>query len=1799
MARGYDALRRSAEEKYAEKSFAQARELYEQASRLRLDPQQQRWVAFRLADTLWRSDAANPTSDVTNREEARRELESLVRDSKDHDRVWAEAQESLGDYWSHHPYTRNPGLATPDYNEALEFWASSSDIAVARQRYLAIVFKMAESYDVPEKALVDAISIATTGEDRAHAQYLLALRNLRQPSPESVERGLELLDAVIAKGKTTSWYDKALFEKAQRLAGQGAVVVRDNDQIGFKPDYVQALALYRRIVNEYARGESPYYDRARSEIDGIVAPSVLVAASSTFLPRSEQEVVLGWRNVKEVELRLTAVNLVDDARFTRDVNDIANGLASQGTTVRTWTFTTNDSGDHTPGQEHIRITPKLDRGAYVIQAKAGATTSQQLVLVTDANILVHAAENRSDIFVCDALTGQPISGARVRVWEQTDDRSVTSRDATTNSDGIATLSNAGAYYRRGIIAASAPGNRQAYVASWWWYAGYYGGTRDQWRIYAFTDRPAYRPDEAVHWKFVARVRRDNAWVTPANDSVDYEIRAPRGEKIASGTAHLNAFGSFWSDLPLTSSMQLGQYQITFRHGNDSAGSAQLFRLEEYKLPEFRVDVHTTDSKFRLGDTVEASIDASYYFGGPVAGATVQAVVHSSPLYRAWYPWREYDWYFRDTQPRYGSGEEVVNETLQTDANGHAVLRIPTERDGQDVEFRIEARVTDESRREVVGEGTVRVTQHRYSVAAQPLHYIYAPGDKVSIAFKASDANDEPVRVSGNVEVMRREWHDGKYREESVVKTTAQTDKDGEATVSFNAPAAGYYAVQWASEDHDPSRRIQARDIIRSETTVWVTRHATTELGYRASGLEIILDKESFRSGQTAPVMIATPASGRWVMLTTSADGILDTQVLHLDGTVKLVEVPVTDRNVPSFYLTASSVFDRALATTSRRVVAPPVEHFVNVDVKADRDEYEPRQTGSFVITTRDVDGHPVAAEVAMAVADEAVTAIQKDPAGDPRQFFFADEHSFGVNTIASVQMQRYADLEEEKKVLIERQAKDDKNERDAEHGVVGGVVGGTFLDSIPMNRSAAVAEAITVTAAAPMVQAPVPKALKEAKFRGADEQTIEVQVRSDFRSTAFWQPDAITDRNGVARVSVKFPEGLTTWRATARAFTAATQVGMGSVTARTNMPLVVRLEGPRFFVAGDRATISAVINNNTATAMTVAPDINVDGLTLEGASDPPAINVPPHGESRADWTVVAAHAGSAKIRVTGKSPERGDAMEKTFPVFEHGIDKLVARSGKLRGDDATIKLDLPHARRATDLVIAIQPSLAAMMLDALPYLIDYPYGCTEQTMSRFLPAAAVAHTLGRKVDEGKLGDVTAKSLARLYDFQHSDGGWGWWKEDDSDDFMTSYVLWGFSIARESGIRVDEGSARRAVAYLDRRLVLHEKQWQDQAWMLHALAAWRKAAPNADERRAFDNAYDHRERLTAYARALLALAAHDFGIADRAAVLVRNLEDGVRIDRTPDRSVLVTGSGSGAPEVMGTAHWGEDRFWWRWFDGPMESTAFALQAIVRIDPQNALVEPVMNWLVKNRRGAQWNNTRDTAIAILALDDYLAATGELKDDVAYEVAVNGKTVKSGRGETKIRVPADLVSDTNEIRIRRTGKGAIYFSAEARFVSLEEPVTAAGNEIFVRREYFRLAGKPTLLHGTAYDRLQLADQGAMKSGERVDVVATIEAKNDYDYLMFEDLKPAGLEAVELQSGKALYARDVKSSRTVYVYQELRDRKVALFISHLPQGTWEIRYTLRAETPGSFHALPLLGQSMYVPEVKANGEEVRVRVE
>ncbi|HEU0039511.1 MAG TPA: alpha-2-macroglobulin family protein, partial [Verrucomicrobiae bacterium] len=981
----------------------------------------------------------------------------------------------------------------------------------------------------------------------------------------------------------------------------------------------------------------------------------------------------------------------------------------------------------------------------------------------------------------------------------------------------------------------------------------------------------------VNWKFIARRYNGSVYSTPGNEKIEFEITDPRGAKVKADKATLNTFGSAWGSLELTGQMPLGEYHVQFwdqgrKHG---IGDATLFRLEEYKLPEFKVSVTTPEENgkkkaFRVGDKVEVEIQADYYFGGPVANASVEVLVHQNPFYQYWRKSREFPWFYEDMDSNpsrygrsYGGGQIVKRETIKTDATGKATLTFDTPRgSGQDFEYRIEARVTDSSRREILGSGNVRVTRQRYYVYADADHNLYRPQDKVEVDFKALDANDQPVQTEGTVKVTLDYWWeiwiapDGKevkgdelkslrdrtsiwpppptrpneagwrlkfrgYEHDDILTRTLKTGTNGVAEFNFTPEREGYYRVAWTSEDEIAKKKNQVTNPIRAETTVWVCSGKTTELGYRYNGVQIIADKDTFRVGNEAPIMLVAPSADRYVLFTVEGEDLYSYRLVHLEGTVKLIDLLIEEKHVPNIFLGATLVSDRQMFVDTKQIVVPPAKNFLTVDVNPDRAQYQPRDEGTFTVTTKNDEGKPVSAEVALSLVDESVFYIQSDYAGDPRQFYFGTKRALQIQTQATMNQKSYARLVvgDNEQLIDERERERQKLSRDRRQAGLEdydkdasglalndeeslGRRKGERLDALANGRAGAVGAASRIYALN------APAALPESATLAADFKVLgklpsempgqppggaepAVQVRTDFRSTVFWQPDVKTDANGQATVKVKYPDSLTGWKATARAASQVNQFGIANATTRTKQPLIVRLQAPRFFVVGDFVVISAVMNNNTDQPLTVQLQLDAEGVDVTGLFEngQPVKGklgpreVPANGEARQDWYLHVNKPGPVKLKITGRGGKYADAMEKTYLAYEHGIEKFIAKSGKARGNDITVKLDLPKERKAdsTALVVQVTPSLAVTMLDALPYLIDYPYGCTEQTMSRFLPAAITAKTLrdvgldpedvmGRlfggietnsaaathpkgKQDLARLNDMVKAGLERLYDFQ--------------------------------------------------------------------------------------------------------------------------------------------------------------------------------------------------------------------------------------------------------------------------------------------------------------------------------------------------------------------------------------------------------------------------------------------------------------
>ncbi len=1629
--------------------------------------------------------------------------------------------------------------------------------------------------------------------------------------------------------------------------------------------FPDAVELWRQLLEIYRPGESEYHEQAGRLLEVTTQPRIDLGLARAFAPGSHIHVQLNYRNVERATLRLERIEPADYLAHAPFIDQDPERMRSlPGRLVHEREVEgLIDEGRFMPRALSLYLEP-LEPGIYraaVDSPRLSERVTAEPFFVSALAVAAKTHDGAVEIFVADAADGQPVAEAEVivAVWGL-ERRSRASRHillhelrAVTDADGRARVQLPPPDDATGALKAvqqfiqpheartfvfARRGEEWAALQQWGDYRSMHGGEmirHEQLSIYATSDRPAYRPGEPIRFKAI--VRRMDGERPEIPDAASYRVRVrdARGEVVHDATLPINDYGTLAGELTLGREVALGMLMLELLEDAPAErvlAASQLARLEEYRLPEFIVEVEPAAGPFRLGTPIPFSVRAEYYHGGPLAGATAEIVVHRAPFRPRWFPPFRHDWLLGTVDgshamrhpgiwPVHEPEEVVLSTTVTLDEDGAARLEAGAlsaeevaaarEEGLWGYTYRVEARVTDLSRREVSGSGSIKAALTQFKPYLEPERYLFLPGDPVRVELRTLDPNEQPVAATGLARIFRREWNPEKksakgepepgYDDTLLFTQPASTDAQGRGRIEFTPERDGYYLVKFVATDAFGEQ-------VEGETTVFVAGRDTTAVGYRSGGVEIILDQRSYARGETIQALVVTRRPGVAVWLGVEAETILQERIVRMEGTAQLVAIEVGEDFEPNIHLTALSMYDYSGFRDQKMVVVPPERRLLEIEIEPDQEEYRPGDPVEVRLRALDHEGRPAGrVELSLAVADDAVWAIQDEVAPDIRSHFWGRTRPLGVNASASAE--RYTI--EFWRPIPGRPGQFERVLREeipvTKSGVGLGGDNGSYLN-MRMAGGMAVAES------APAALMPSPGM---AMDMAVGDAPAEPRLRTDFSSTAHWVAQLETDADGTATARFTMPDSLTRWRIVSRAVDRDTRVGQQTETVRTNKPIMVRPQVPRFFIEGDTAVVSAVIANRTEEDQRVTARIELGGLRLEefilgrplvrpewleAITSPVApayreveLTVPAGSQRRVDWTVHADAPGTATIRMTALATVDSDAAERSYIIHEYGIEQFIAQATEIRepaGDaERTLTLRVPEAIRegSATLLVWVEPTLARAMVNALPYLVEFPYGCTEQTLSRFVPAVItgrVVRQLGLTLPdlEEKLPEVVRAGLARLYDFQHEDGGWGWWRDDQSQPYMTAYIVQGLAEAAEAGVDVRRDVVTRAAGYLRLQLVRVAEEEDLTAFMLYALAQARELT-GEDEltAAAHERLWPRRERLNPYTRALFALACHLSGRGERAAILARNMRNGVEVD--PDN---------------GTARWGAPGLHYRWSQGAIEATSFSMRALLAIEPDSELIEMAMRWLVNNRRGNRWKNTRDTAIAIGALADYITVRGEARPDWTAEVLLNGEPIQTlsvGAGNVfefdglVVVRPELLRAGENTLTIRRRGSGTLYASAWLSYFTREERIEPAGKEAFVARRFWRIQMLPTAGGPWRAERQPLEEGDPLVPGDRIEVELELEAKNDYEYIVVEDFKAAGLEPVELQSGGV-------ADGTIWAHRELRDERVAFFLTHMPQGRHTLRYELRAETPGVFHALPCQVHAMYVPEIRANSGGERITI-
>jgi hypothetical protein len=1377
--------------------------------------------------------------------------------------------------------------------------------------------------------------------------------------------------------------------------------------------------------------------------------------------------------------------------------------------------------------------PPLAEGLYWVQCQLGTLTKGTWISVSKIGLIIKHSSKDLAGYVTMLDSGQPVPGATVGFASA----SGMLASGTSSADGLVRLSLPKKSASTAEVVVASFGASKAMVdfhrADEGDDAGDDETTGDsEVKIYSYTDRPIYRPGDLVQFKGIVRVLKGSKYVLPKKQSVSIQVQDGQGNVINNQTLALNAMGSYHGQYQFSPDSLPDDYSLVTHYG--SASDTKDVGVAAYRKPTFSIDVKAEKPSYIRGESAKVVVATKYYYGAPVVGATVTATVTRSP----YWDWSDYADSEEDYSDEYGEDES-------------------------------------------------------------------------------------PDQSYGGQQLDT-------YSGEQTQQLTAVTDENGKAT--FNVPTIGANEPAEASNDFTYDVNVDVKDqsdkdyngdgtftVMRSDEKVKLT----SDLEISTAGKAFTVTGMATSMGKQPLANLSVDISSGYLEWTKKGDEIVTEQQNQTittgpDGKFTLQYNPPGS----GFYQVSASFKDERGHLVSRKIqvyifndvsLQEEADRFPssNMSILLDKKQYRAGDTVRALITCDDPGGTAMLSiEGAMIYQVQTLKLAKK-----ATMFEFKVVNDYSPNaflSLAYIHNKKYADAN--RQVLIDlgikklsvnlTQDKPAYHPGDTAHYTV------TTKDAdgkpVPAEVSLGVVDEPIYAIFddhSDIVKGFYPKrsddiqtdySFPEMYLGGGDKAPTNIQVRSNFKDTAFWQPDVSTDASGQAKVSVKLPDNITSWRATARAVTSDTEVGqtMDNVLARKD--LMVQLSAPAFVVNGDQQRMVAMITNNTGQAADVKLQLAANNASVEGD-----LNQTVHIENGAlqtvEYKMTPAHSGEADFVAKAWVPGgASDGMELKVPVTPHARLKTDGYGGDTNTTQ-TLPLTLdPNADKYSGgLAISVTPTVATSLLGSLDAFIQYPYGCVEQTTSRFLPTVIFAKTfkdlgLPRPKLESQVPQIVQDSYSRLQQMQHTDGGWGWWDYDASDPYMTAYVLEAIHRATIAGFpppkSIDVAKAitwaeafaqkpKLPAGFIKPTAQDYQKLATDTDYLIYALAL--NGRPSATT--LLDKA--DIGKADAAQCAFLALAANTIGASE-----------------TAKRDQLISRMLSLGHETRSTMEWAPEDYW------GYETTGRCFMALETVQPDSPTIPKIVNLLMQKRTGDMWFSTRDTSAILLVMADYLRHTKELLSNADIVVSLNGKSIKELQFQqgsfddeaTQIKLPISaLTTGQNNLQFQAKSGTCYYTTTLKQYVVSADLVALTPTSGFsITRTYHKLQAQK-MEDGTLKLLPSKDPVSEYNSGDVLRCEIKIHSDVPRSYLFIEDPTPSGLHVTDKERPDDGEQWVFWWSRTVIL-----DDRVCFFARDLPSGDQEIDYVLQAENPGKCDALPVTTYNMYDPSEMASGSGLALQV-
>jgi uncharacterized protein YfaS (alpha-2-macroglobulin family) len=1513
----------------------------------------------------------------------------------------------------------------------------------------------------------------------------------------------------------------------------------------------------------------------------LLDPSLAIAPGETTLLLAPQEPTITAQatNINEIYMRLGSIPF----------GDLVSFLSPGGYELiqkyrpadqRNWTYHADLPGDKNYSIQ-LPVTPDdkdLPPGIYYLGFLVPELPRQlPAYLLISSNIQLSFKISTTSAFVwaVDTRTYQPVQGASVVIYDSFGNRL---SSGPTDTQGIfqSPIPTQPDLYSTYYAVLGKPGDENFSLCLSTWSQGIeaydYGVNADftspNLSAYVYTDLPIYRPGQIVHLRAVIRHEHNGRYALPGVEVVPVTVYDADYLPVLKLDLPLSEFGTIRGEFEIPDNSQPGYYQVTTPYG------AASFQVVEYHKPAINLQIDSPDAAL-VGEVVLAQLNARYFFDSPAENVPLTWRIYRDPVdfYLPGYQvgidqfrWLEPPWRL----PGSPLGEFIEAGESRTNPQGFLTLELPTDSEvDSPYLYTLESNLANESGFPISARANITVHPSDFYIGVRPDAWVGQAGVEIGFEILTVDWGKQPagerdlVAKFQEVTWVRKDSSDPftypVFSPQYIPISSADfcTAQNGIARLAFTPPEAGTYQLDISGGG------------ARTQVLVWVGGTGqVTWPNLPNNHLQITADKDGYVPGDTANVFIPNPFdAGAQALVTIERDEILRYEVLTLDTNGYNYLLPLSDQDAPNIYLSITLIGKDADHQPDFRqgylsMAVEPDEQVLNVELNAiepgdplqkmdvanlkDVWSFEPHDEITLSLRLTSSDGSPVQGEFSIAVVDLAALLLTDPKPVDILTAFYG-EQPLGIRTSMSLA------------VAAQRRI-----------NVPGDIGGGGEVEE-------------------------------------------SVFIRQDFPVTAYWNAEIVTDANGEAEVNIPLPYSLTTWEVDVCGLTADTRIGLARGQIVTTKDLLVRPVTPRFLVVGDHTQLGAVIQNNTDRDFQVDVTLQGSGFKLDDPSeDTQALDIPAGSRLPVAWWGKVEDLPYLDLTFSARGGGYQDTarpMNRDIPVLRFAAPQTFGTSGILdmQGERLeTISLPPTFNPFGGTLQVGLAPSLAAAMVSGLDVLEKYPYGCTEQTLSRFLPnltAYIAIQDLGLDSPDllSRLERTLGKGIQELSAQQNEDGGWGWWPAgrgiygagvpmgQESDDIISAYVVFGLTQARSEGAFVDEAVLQKGINYLLATMPALEmlsSNWQLDRLAFYYFALAQAGSGNAATARDF---FEVRDQLSPYAKAFLALTLDTYNPADELIdVLFSDLE--TTAIQTP---AGIHWEGNGVQVNL---------------DTPIFNTAVVVYAIAQHNPASYIIPEALRYLMSQRQAdGSWGSTYETTWTLMGLTEVMKGTGELAGDYGFVVVLNGEPLLEGQagGDARLNpvistIPVSELNpdNPNGLSIQRTsGPGRLYYAVFLDVLQPAQDILPLNGGINVNRVYQAAGG----------DAQSEVNGQPAAVGELVSVRIAVTLENDAYYLMVEDYLPAGAEILETSlntypigsgdcgaSPAGCYAKNDPFADGwgwwLFKNPMIYDDHIAWATEYLPAGSYELTYTLVLTHPGEFQVLPARAWSFYFPEMQGN---------